>query len=94
VEPLHRIPGAEPGIDPRRESAKRAYAHIHEECEIEVVDYSAEHVSFRQFNNNSFLEFLKTADRKPSTKVRWINVGVSGTLVRLAECESDVLARV
>ena len=94
MEPLHRIPGAEPGIDPRRESAKRTYAHIHEECEIEVVDYSAEHVTFRQYDNSSFLEFLKTADRNPPMKVRWINVGVSGTLFLLVECGSDVLARV
>lgn len=79
MEPLHRLPGAEPGVDPRRESAKKAYAHIHEECEIEVVDYSAEHVRFRQYNNSSFLEFLKTAERNPPMKVRWINVGVSCT---------------
>jgi hypothetical protein len=75
VEPLHHIPGAEPGVDPRRESIKRAYAHIHEECEVEVIDYSAQQVKFQQFNNESFLSFLDKTDRSPPMKVRWINVG-------------------
>ncbi|PVF93815.1 hypothetical protein CPB86DRAFT_766960 [Serendipita vermifera] len=77
VEPLIRPPGAEPGIDPRRESVKKAYAYIKEKCEIEVIDYCAERVKFRQYENASFLEFLKTADRAPPMKVRWINIGAS-----------------
>ncbi|KIM32024.1 hypothetical protein M408DRAFT_327383 [Serendipita vermifera MAFF 305830] len=82
VEPIHRVPGSEPGVDPRRESVKRAYAYIHEACEIEVIDYCAEHVKFRQFDNDSFLEFLKTTDRKPPMKVRWINIaGISWDII-------------
>ena len=75
MEPLYRSPGAEPGIDPRRESVKRAYAYIHEECEVEVIDYSAQQVKFQQFNNESFLSFLNNTGRSPPMKVRWINVG-------------------
>jgi hypothetical protein len=82
VEPLHRIPGAEPGIDPRRESVKRAYAYIHEECEVEVIDYSAEQVKFQQFNNESFLSFLDKTDRSPPMKVRWVNIaGISWDII-------------
>jgi hypothetical protein len=61
----------------RRPAARRAYAHIHESCEIEVIDYSTERIKFRQFNNESFLDFLQTTDRTPPMKVRWINIGVS-----------------
>jgi hypothetical protein len=75
---LSRAPGAEPGIDPRKESAQRAYAHIHEDCEIEVIDYSSENIKFRQYHNASFLEFLESQEgmRRPDTKVRWLNIGV------------------
>lgn len=72
-----RAPGSEPGVDVRREAARRAYAHIHENCEIEVIDYCSDNIKFRQFNNESFLDFLQTTDRKPPMKVRWINIGVS-----------------
>lgn len=75
---LSRAPGAEPGIDPRKESAQRAYGHIHEDCEIEVIDYSSENIKFHQFHNTSFLEFLESKEgvRQPDTKVRWLNIGV------------------
>jgi hypothetical protein len=76
---LSRAPGAEPGIDARKASAQRAYSHIHEDCEIEVIDYSSENIKFRQFHNDSFLEFLESNEsvRRTDTKVRWINIGVS-----------------
>lgn len=78
-----RSPGAEPGIDVRRASAIRAYRHISEECEIEVIDYSSERIKFRQFKNRSFLEFLHSKDgtREPDMEVRWINVAVSSPYV-------------
>lgn len=76
---LSRAPGAEPGIDPRRESSKRQYGHIHEECEIEIIDYCEEHVKFHQFEHNGdFLNFMdsKMGIRPPAIKVRWINIAV------------------
>lgn len=70
--------GAEPGIDPRRESAFLAYGHIRQKCLIEVVDYSAVRSSFGRMTNSEFIKLL--ADERASTKeswvkVRWINVG-------------------
>ncbi|EKM61657.1 uncharacterized protein PHACADRAFT_248392 [Phanerochaete carnosa HHB-10118-sp] len=70
--------GAEPGIDPRRESAFITYGHIRQKCLIEVVDYSAVRSSFGRMTNSEFIKLL--ADEGASTKeswvkVRWINVG-------------------
>ncbi|CAG7853903.1 SubName: Full=Related to Mg2 transporter protein, CorA-like {ECO:0000313/EMBL:CCA67920.1} [Serendipita indica DSM 11827] len=82
VEPFVRAPGAEPGLDPRRESTNRAYAHIKEDCEIEVVDYSEDRVRFQQFHNESFIAFLRGCDRQPPMKVRWINIaGISWDVI-------------
>ncbi|KAG8813777.1 hypothetical protein FRC17_001431 [Serendipita sp. 399] len=79
---LLREPGSEPGLDPRREAIHRAYAHIKEECEIEVIDYGAQNIKFRQYKNADFLDFLAKSDRTPSFKVRWINVaGISWDII-------------
>lgn len=70
--------GAEPGIDPRRESAYLAYGHIRQKCLIEVVDYSSVRSSFGRMTNSEFIKLLADpgASRKePWVKVRWINVG-------------------
>lgn len=70
--------GAEPGIDPRRESAYLTYGHIRQKCLIEVVDYSAVRSSFGRMTNTEFIKLLADpgASRKePWVKVRWINVG-------------------
>ncbi|KAL0952003.1 hypothetical protein HGRIS_008654 [Hohenbuehelia grisea] len=73
--------GAEPGIDPRRESTNLKYQHIHEECVIEVADYSSLRASFGRMTNESFLAMLrddKSNAREPWVKVRWINIaGIS-----------------
>lgn len=70
--------GAEPGVDPRRESATQAYGHIQEDCLIEVMDYSSVRHSFGRMTNKEFIDLL--ADHKASkpekwVKVRWINIG-------------------
>jgi hypothetical protein len=77
-----RLAGSEPGADPRRAWAQSAYSGIHEKCEIEVIDYSNEDVSFRQMDNKQFLQYLEGKEfvRHPSTAVRWINIGVRGPL--------------
>ena len=70
--------GAEPGIDPRRESAFLTYGHIHQQCNVEIADYSAVRSSFGRMNNQTFIKFLMdehAGARESWVKVRWINVG-------------------
>ncbi|KAG2105785.1 uncharacterized protein F5147DRAFT_237286 [Suillus discolor] len=43
------LAGAEPGIDPRRQSADLHYAHIRERCEIQIADYSTLRSSFGKY---------------------------------------------
>ncbi|KAI0348334.1 hypothetical protein BDW22DRAFT_1350517 [Trametopsis cervina] len=78
--------GAEPGVDPRRESAYLTYGHIREKCLIEVVDYSAVRSSFGRMTNKQFIALLndeRASEKEPWVKVRWINVGgVSWDVIR------------
>lgn len=70
--------GAEPGIDPRRDSAYINYGHIKQKCLIEVADYSAVRSSFGRMTNNEFIKLLadeRASAKEPWVKVRWINVG-------------------
>lgn len=70
--------GAEPGVDPRRASADALYSHIRQDCEIEVVDYSAVRSSIERMTNRDFINFMadpKASKRDPWVKVRWINIG-------------------
>ncbi|KAI0066622.1 hypothetical protein BV25DRAFT_1912674 [Artomyces pyxidatus] len=70
--------GAEPGIDPRRQSAFETYGHIRQKCLIEIIDYSPLRSSFGRMTNNEFLRFLgdeQASKREPWVRVRWINVG-------------------
>lgn len=72
-------------MDPVRDASQ--YGHLVTDCDIDVVDYSVERVSVREFrgksSNKDFLEYLKTIDRdgcgkarSPEgwAKARWINV--------------------
>lgn len=73
-----RDPGSEPGVDPRRATVNALYSHVHEECEIEVVDYSASKVEFNQYDNQGFLQFIAQNHKPTWAKVRWINIaGIS-----------------
>ncbi|KDR85830.1 hypothetical protein GALMADRAFT_51400 [Galerina marginata CBS 339.88] len=72
--------GAEPGVDPHRPEVDAAYSHIHEDCEIEIMDYSAVRNTSRNMNNAQFVEFMNVDSeglppRDPWVKVRWINIG-------------------
>ena len=76
--PTHRPPGSEPGVDPRRATTNAIYSHVHELCEIEVVDYSASHVEFNQYDNKGFVQLMSQSHKPAWAKVRWINIaGVS-----------------
>jgi hypothetical protein len=73
--------GAEPGVDPRRESATLVYGHIREKCLIEVCDYSSVRSNFGRMTNKEFIEFINdpvASAKEPWVKVRWINIaGIS-----------------
>ena len=79
-------PGAEPGIDVRRDSAYLNYGHIRQNCLIEIADYSSVRSSFGRMTNQEFIGFLNSpeaSEREPWVKVRWINVGgISWDVVR------------
>lgn len=70
--------GAEPGIDPRRASANVHYGYIHQQCDIEVIDYSPDQCSFGHMKNQQLIEMLQdsaASEREPWANVRWINIG-------------------
>ena len=79
-------PGAEPGVDVRRDSAYLNYGHIRQNCQIEIVDYSSVRSSFGRMTNQEFINFLSSppaSEREPWVKVRWINVGgISWDVIR------------
>ena len=71
-------PGAEPGVDVRRDSAYLNYGHIRQSCLIEIADYSSVRSSFGRMTNQEFINFLNSptaSEPEPWVKVRWINVG-------------------
>ena len=70
--------GAEPGVDPRHESATLAYGHIRENCVIEVCDFSSVRSSFSRMTNKEFIDLMnnpQASSKEPWVKVRWINIG-------------------
>ena len=79
-------PGAEPGVDVRRDSAYLSYGHIRQNCLIEIADYSSVRSSFGRMTNLEFINFINSpaaSEREPWVKVRWINVGgISWDVVR------------
>ena len=70
--------GAEPGVDPRRDSAFAAYGHVRQKCVIDVIDYSTIRCSAGRMTNSGFIKFLqndRASAREPWVRVRWINIG-------------------
>lgn len=83
---LGKGPGAEPGVDVRRDSAYLNYGYIRQNCRIEVADYSSVRSTSGRMTNVEFINFLNNAqasEREPWVKVRWINVGgISWDVIR------------
>lgn len=51
-------------------------------CDITVVDFSLENIAMRQFENDTFIEFLKEP-KQDWAKCRWINVnGLSWDVIQ------------
>lgn len=73
--------GDEPGIDPRRDSAYINWGHIHQDCVIQVNDYSSLRSSFGKMTNKEFIGMMQNdaaSERESWVKVRWINIaGIS-----------------
>ncbi|KZO94116.1 hypothetical protein CALVIDRAFT_484921 [Calocera viscosa TUFC12733] len=88
-----QAPGAEQGVDPRRDSAAQHWGHIHQECAIEVCDYSPTSTSFTRLSNAGLAEFLsgRGKDRPSWAKVRWVNVGgISWDVIRAIAIRYDL----
>lgn len=88
------LAGAEPGVDPRRQSAYLHYAHIRERCEIQITDYSTVRSSFGKMDNARFVQMFndeKSSKREPWVKVRWINVcGISWDVMSVLALKYDL----
>lgn len=66
-------PGAEPGVDVKNEEAAARFAHLRQQCDITVVDFSADRIQTYQIDNDTLQEFMK----KPKddwVECRWVNV--------------------
>lgn len=70
--------GAEPGVDPRRNSTFATFRNVYQKCVIDVMDYSSIRCSTGRMTNSGFVKYLqdnRASAREPWVKVRWINVG-------------------
>lgn len=76
-------PGAEPGIDTSKETEDDLMKTVHAECDITVVDYSADHIKQWALNNETLEEFLE--EPKPTwAGARLICVnGISWDVIKL-----------
>ncbi|KAI6015631.1 hypothetical protein EDC04DRAFT_2903730 [Pisolithus marmoratus] len=86
--------GAEPGIDPRRDSASLHYGHIRENCIITLIDYSSVRSSVGRMTNREFVSLLadrRAGEREGWVKVRWINIcGVSWDVISALALHYDL----
>ncbi|KAG6817572.1 hypothetical protein H0H87_006949 [Tephrocybe sp. NHM501043] len=86
--------GAEPGVNPRRASASLLYGHIHQDCVIEVIDYSSVRSSAGRMTNAEFINLLDdpaASERESWVKVRWINIGgLSWDVIKAVSIKYDL----
>ncbi|KAJ4372640.1 hypothetical protein N0V86_008002 [Didymella sp. IMI 355093] len=66
-------PGAEPGVDVRDEEAAARFAHLRQQCEITVVDFSAEKIQTYELDNDTLQDFVKRP-KDDWVECRWVNV--------------------
>ncbi|KAJ7599344.1 hypothetical protein C8J56DRAFT_916485 [Mycena floridula] len=86
--------GAEPGLDPRRQSADLQYGGIKQDCVIQIYDYSGVSTSFGKMTNKEFVDLMESpsaSQREPWVKVRWINIGgVSWDVIKALSLKYDL----
>jgi hypothetical protein len=80
LDPFARPAGSEPGVDATQAWVHELYSHIHDNCSIQVVDYSSANVNIQRMDNHSFLRFLEQSPRQHPGDVRWIDITVSTVL--------------
>lgn len=76
-------PGAEPGIDTSKETEDDLMKTLHADCDITVVDFSADRIKQHELHNSTLEEFLD--EPKPDwASTRWICVdGISWDVIKL-----------
>ena len=76
-------PGSEPGFDPTMpHGGHPSMTALKTLCEITVVDISHERVESKNFENDEFIEFIKTP-QPLWAKCRWINInGISWDVIQ------------
>ncbi|KAF7294214.1 hypothetical protein HMN09_01149800 [Mycena chlorophos] len=85
--------GAEPGVDPRRASMEMQYRSLHQECTIEVIDYSAVSEKRRTMNNAEFVDWCESSKshRHAWAKVRYINItGISWDVIKALSLKHEL----
>jgi hypothetical protein len=96
MKTMSRGVGGESGVDVRSRAFSMLYAHLHDDCQIEVIDYSESKVSIKVLENKAFKRWINGQEfpRKPGMKVRWINVaGISWEIIQelgLKYCELSI----
>lgn len=68
----------EPGIEVRKDSVLLSYAHIRQNCLIEITFNSTVRSNSRRMTNREFISSLNdpaASERERRVKVRWIDVG-------------------
>ncbi|KAF2851340.1 hypothetical protein T440DRAFT_554283 [Plenodomus tracheiphilus IPT5] len=77
----HQEPGAEPGVDTKKDTASR-YQNLHAQCQITVVDFSDERVECYELDNETLEEFL-SHPKDDWVSCRWVNVnGLSWDVIK------------
>lgn len=76
-------PGAEPGYDRKLpDGGHSSTSVLSARCDITVVDYSLERITYQKFENDSFIEFMKQPQPEWA-KCRWINInGLSWDVIQ------------
>ncbi|KZW00478.1 hypothetical protein EXIGLDRAFT_830641 [Exidia glandulosa HHB12029] len=84
--------GAEPGVDPRRQTAEELYGHLRQRCDITVIDYNSVRSSSRTLDNEGLRAYLAGDHRRPPWgRVRWIHCnGVSWDVLSALSLEYRV----
>lgn len=66
-------PGAEPGVDVKNEEAAARFAHLRQQCDITVVDFSAQKIQTYELDNDTLHDFMQRP-KDNWVECRWVNV--------------------